>query len=49
MAYDTQNQWIYGLLSIVKNSKYYKTQRFANWNFFILQTRGRILILCWVP
>jgi hypothetical protein len=38
-----KNQWI---LSIVRNSKYKKTERFGNWMYFRPQVRG---VFCWVP
>jgi hypothetical protein len=36
-------------LSIVRNSKYQKTQCFGNWICFHPQVRGGRHLLCWVP
>jgi hypothetical protein len=37
---NAQNCWVSGLLSIVRISKYKKTQRFGNWVFFRPQAKG---------
>jgi hypothetical protein len=44
-----QNHWLSGLLSIVRNSKYKRTQRFGSWICFHPQVRGgrQLLLLCW--
>jgi hypothetical protein len=36
-------------LSVVRNSKYYKTQRFGNWIYIRPQEMGGKHTLCWVP
>jgi hypothetical protein len=36
-------------LSIVRNSKYQKSQRFGNWIWFRPQMKGGTCLLCWVP
>jgi hypothetical protein len=39
----------YWTLSIVQNSKNYKTHHFGNWICFCSQVMGGKHILCWVP
>jgi hypothetical protein len=41
MVYNTQNYWVFGLFSIVRYSRDYRTRRLGNWICFHPRMKGK--------